>query len=49
MPNKTIYISDNDLPIVDTAAELSGGLSWQKIPFFDFHNINLTLLRHRHL
>lgn len=27
MPNKTIYISDNDLPIVDTAAELSGGLS----------------------
>lgn len=27
MPNKTIYISDNDLPVADRAAELAGGLS----------------------
>lgn len=27
MPNKTIYISDNDLPLADRAAELAGGLS----------------------
>ena len=27
MPNKTIYISDGDLPLADRAAELAGGLS----------------------
>ncbi|HIW95911.1 MAG TPA: hypothetical protein H9867_05430 [Candidatus Corynebacterium gallistercoris] len=27
MPNKTIYISDSDLPIAERAAELAGGLS----------------------
>lgn len=27
MPNKTIYVSDEDLPVFDQAAELAGGLS----------------------
>lgn len=27
MPNKTIYISDSDMPIADRAADLAGGLS----------------------